>query len=95
MGKGVLSVGEEVVGEEVVGDAVGQLPHVNTQMSLSSVLCPVSSGYLNDFLQAFVILLGFFSFVVNSAQLVAVISPISTENVKSLSSLHLHPCCNK
>merc|ERR1711957_927146 len=87
----VLSVGEEVVGEEVVGDAEGQFSHVNTQMSLSSVFVPLLSGYLNDFLQAFVILAGFFSFVVNSAQLVAVISLISTENVKALSSLHPEP----
>eukprot|EP00588_Corethron_pennatum_P012538 CAMPEP_0194280004 /NCGR_PEP_ID=MMETSP0169-20130528/15000_1 /TAXON_ID=218684 /ORGANISM="Corethron pennatum, Strain L29A3" /LENGTH=47 /DNA_ID= /DNA_START= /DNA_END= /DNA_ORIENTATION= len=39
------SVQKNDVGEEVVGDAEGQLPHVNTQMSLSSVLVPVLSGY--------------------------------------------------
>jgi len=81
------SVGDSVVGAPVgtsvggtddillgtfVGDAEGQLRHVKKQILLKSVLVPLESGYLIFFLQAFLILLHFFSSVVNSAQLVTV-----------------------
>jgi len=81
------SVGDSASLGTFEGDAEGQLPHVNTQMSLNFVL-PMLPGYLYRALQAFVILAFFFSCVVNSAQVVAVNPSISSKNVKSLSSLH-------
>ena len=55
-----------------VGDAEGQLRHVNKQISLKSVFVPLASGYLYFFLQPALIMVHFFSSVVNSAQLVTV-----------------------
>jgi len=60
-----------------VGDAEGQLRHVKKQILLKSVFVPLESGYLNFFVQAFLILVHFFSSVVNSAQLVTVFPPAS------------------